>query len=71
MLASGIAFLQENITKLDDDIAEHMPIGFEIAFPAMVEIAQSHGIEVLQDSSVMEEIYAKRDLKLSKYVIQK
>ncbi|KMT06430.1 hypothetical protein BVRB_7g161040 [Beta vulgaris subsp. vulgaris] len=62
----GIEFLKENISKLEDENTEHMPIGFEVAFPALIEIAQSYGIEVAQDSPAMQEIYAKRNLKLTR-----
>ncbi|KAL2933357.1 Ent-copalyl diphosphate synthase chloroplastic [Bienertia sinuspersici] len=62
----GIKFLKENIDKLEDEKTEHMPIGFEVAFPALIEIAYSYGIEVAQDSPVMQEIYAKRNLKLTR-----
>lgn len=62
----GITFLRKNISKLQDEKTEHMPIGFEVAFPSLIEIAQSYGIEVAQDSPAMQEIYAKRDLKLTR-----
>ncbi|XP_021857929.2 ent-copalyl diphosphate synthase 1 isoform X2 [Spinacia oleracea] len=66
MCQQGITFLRKNISKLQDEKTEHMPIGFEVAFPSLIEIAQSYGIEVAQDSPAMQEIYAKRDLKLTR-----
>ena len=63
----GILFLKENINKLQEESMEHMPIGFEIAFPSLIELAQSYGIEVAQDSPAMQDIYDKRDLKLTRY----
>lgn len=45
-----------------------MPIGFEVAFPSLLEIAEDMGIEVPDDSPVLQEIYAQRDLKLKKLV---
>ncbi|KAJ8421794.1 hypothetical protein Cgig2_012317 [Carnegiea gigantea] len=62
----GIAFLKENISKLENEDAEHMPIGFEVAFPALIEIARAHGIEVVEDSPTLQEIYAKRSIKLTR-----
>uniref|UniRef100_A0A2N9H042 Terpene synthase N-terminal domain-containing protein n=1 Tax=Fagus sylvatica TaxID=28930 RepID=A0A2N9H042_FAGSY len=63
----GIDFLKENISKLEYENAEHMPIGFEVAFPSLLDIAHSLDIEVvLDDSSVLQEIYAKRNLKLTR-----
>jgi ent-copalyl diphosphate synthase len=58
--------LKENICKLEFENAEHMPIGFEIAFPSLFEIAQSLNIEVVDDSPVLQEIYAKRNIKLTR-----
>ncbi|XP_021736498.1 ent-copalyl diphosphate synthase, chloroplastic-like isoform X1 [Chenopodium quinoa] len=62
----GITFLKENISKLQDENFEHMPIGFEVAFPSLIEVAQNYGIEVAQDTPAMQEIYAKRNLKLTR-----
>lgn len=44
-----------------------MPIGFEVAFPSLLEIAWNLGIEVPNDSPFLKEIYAQRNLKLTKY----
>ncbi|PSS14615.1 Ent-copalyl diphosphate synthase [Actinidia chinensis var. chinensis] len=60
----GIAFIKENISKLEDEKVEHMPIGFEVAFPSLIERARKLGIQVPDDSPVLQEIYARRNLKL-------
>ena len=45
-----------------------MLIGFEIAFPGLVQKARKYGIEVPDDSHpILKDINAKRDYKLSKY----
>ncbi|XP_059439100.1 (-)-kolavenyl diphosphate synthase TPS28, chloroplastic-like isoform X1 [Corylus avellana] len=62
----GISFLKEKICKLEYENAEHMPIGFEVAFPSLLEIARSLKIEVADDSPVLQEIYAKRNIKLTR-----
>ncbi|KAA8550860.1 hypothetical protein F0562_002544 [Nyssa sinensis] len=62
----GMLFIKENICKLGDETAEHMPIGFEVAFPSLIEIARKLDIEVPDDSQVLQEIYAKRNLKLTR-----
>ncbi|XP_050266353.1 ent-copalyl diphosphate synthase 1 isoform X2 [Quercus robur] len=63
----GITFLKENICKLEYENAEHMPIGFEVAFPSLLDIARSLNIEVVPpDLPVLQEIYAKRNIKLSR-----
>ncbi|XVF80451.1 hypothetical protein PTKIN_Ptkin15bG0074400 [Pterospermum kingtungense] len=57
---------KENISKLGNEKEEHMPIGFEVAFPSLLELARSLDIEIPYDSPVFQDIYAKRDLKLTR-----
>ncbi|TKY62444.1 Ent-copalyl diphosphate synthase [Spatholobus suberectus] len=60
----GMTFFKENLYKLQDENAEHMPIGFEVAFPSLLDLAQSLNIEVPHDSPILKDIFAMRDLKL-------
>ncbi|AEE82229.1 ent-kaurene synthetase A-like protein [Arabidopsis thaliana] len=62
----GITFFRENIGKLEDENDEHMPIGFEVAFPSLLEIARGINIDVPYDSPVLKDIYAKKELKLTR-----
>ncbi|GAB2213843.1 hypothetical protein Droror1_Dr00018164 [Drosera rotundifolia] len=64
----GMTFIKNNMRKLGDENGEHMPIGFEVAFPALVEKAQSLGIDfsVPDKCTVLHEIYAKRRIKLTR-----
>ncbi|KAK7336755.1 hypothetical protein VNO77_17302 [Canavalia gladiata] len=62
----GLAFLKRNLQKLQDVNAEHMPIGFEVAFPSLLDTARSLNIEVPYDSPILKHIFAMRDLKLKK-----
>lgn len=62
----GVKFLKENISKLEDENPEHMPIGFEVAFPSLIDIARKLKIEVPEDTPALREIYARRNLKLTK-----
>ncbi|XP_042491504.1 (-)-kolavenyl diphosphate synthase TPS28, chloroplastic-like [Macadamia integrifolia] len=63
----GMMFIRENMSKLENENEEHMPIGFEIAFPSLVEIAERQDLQVPTDIPVINEIYAKRNLKLTRY----
>ena len=54
-------FFKENLSKLGDENDEHMPIGFEVNFPALLDMARNLNIEVSEDSAVLEDIFAKRD----------
>ena len=60
-------FFKENLGKLQNENAEHMPIGFEVAFPSLLDIARSLNIEVPNDSPILNDIYAKRNVKLTRY----
>ncbi|KAI8574530.1 hypothetical protein RHMOL_Rhmol01G0362000 [Rhododendron molle] len=63
----GLSFIKENINKLEDEDAEHMPIGFEVAFPSLIERARKLDIQVPDDSyPILQEIYARRNLKLTR-----
>ncbi|XP_073151654.1 ent-copalyl diphosphate synthase 1 [Henckelia pumila] len=62
----GICYIQENIAKLGDEDEEHMPIGFEVALPSLIEIAKKLGIDIPDDSPGMQDIYARRNLKLTR-----
>ncbi|XVE73125.1 hypothetical protein DITRI_Ditri11bG0092500 [Diplodiscus trichospermus] len=62
----GVSFFKENISKLENENEEHMPVGFEVAFPSLLEIARSLNIEVPYDAPVFQAISAKRDLKLTR-----
>lgn len=61
-------FFRENIGKLEEEDDEHMPIGFEVAFPSLLEIARGINIDVPYDSPVLKDIYAKKELKLTRFV---
>nr|QWD59163.1 ent-copalyl diphosphate synthase [Aconitum carmichaelii] len=63
---NGLAFIHQNINKLEDESIEHMPIGFEVAFPSLIEIARKIGLEIPVDSPAVQEIYEQRNLKLTK-----
>ncbi|KAL3531338.1 hypothetical protein ACH5RR_010660 [Cinchona calisaya] len=62
----GLLFIRDNIYKLEDENVEHMPIGFEVAFPSLIEIAKKLSIDIPDDSAVLQEIYARRNLKLTR-----
>ncbi|KAL5580006.1 hypothetical protein UlMin_012448 [Ulmus minor] len=62
----GMTFFKENLSKLEDENDEHMPIGFEVAFPSLLEIARNRNLEIPHDSPVLQQIYTKRNFKLSK-----
>ncbi|KAK1307027.1 hypothetical protein QJS10_CPA10g00229 [Acorus calamus] len=62
----GISFLRKNIDRLEEEDIEHMPIGFEVAFPSLVEIALTMDLGLPFDSPAVKDIYAQRTMKLNK-----
>lgn len=63
----GIAFLNQNISKLQHENAEHMPIGFEIAFPSLLQFAQKLNLQILPTHSpILQEINHRRNIKLTR-----
>ncbi|KAL5059577.1 hypothetical protein RYX36_031181 [Vicia faba] len=66
MCEKGMKFFMENLNKIQDENAEYMPIGFEVVFPSLLNIAKRLNIEVPEDSSILKEIFIMRDQKLKK-----
>ncbi|XP_071714189.1 ent-copalyl diphosphate synthase 1-like [Rutidosis leptorrhynchoides] len=65
----GLKFLKGNINKLESENENNMTIGFEVAFPSLIELARKLNINApLSDDEypVLKTIYARRDLKLKK-----
>ncbi|KAH7516567.1 hypothetical protein FEM48_Zijuj10G0148700 [Ziziphus jujuba var. spinosa] len=63
----GMKFFKENLSKLKTENAEHMPGGFEVAFPSLLEMARKINLQVPdQDSPILQDIYARRHIKLSR-----
>ncbi|XP_059299406.1 ent-copalyl diphosphate synthase 1-like isoform X2 [Lycium ferocissimum] len=62
----GMSFIRENLSKIGDENAEHMPIGFEVAFPSLIDIGRKIGVNIPDDSPVLREIYSRRNLKLTR-----
>nr|XP_028944707.1 ent-copalyl diphosphate synthase, chloroplastic-like [Malus domestica] len=63
---NGMAYFK-NISNLRNENAVHMPFGFEVAFPSILELARSLNLEVPDDCPVLNEIYAMRNIKLEKH----
>jgi hypothetical protein len=44
-----------------------MLVGFEITLPTLLEMAKNLGLDIPYHEPALNEIYSKRNLKLSKY----
>ncbi|KAI3877785.1 hypothetical protein MKW92_008404 [Papaver armeniacum] len=67
-LQKGLSFIQQNMCKLQDESTIHLPVGFEIVFPTLMEMARLLDLDIFkdQDSPALQDIYAKRNLKLTR-----
>ncbi|XP_057723590.1 (-)-kolavenyl diphosphate synthase TPS28, chloroplastic-like isoform X1 [Arachis stenosperma] len=64
MCHKGLTFFKENLSKIEDESAAEDLVGFEFTLPSLLDLARSMNIEVPDDSPVLKELSAIRDLKL-------
>ncbi|KAK9137310.1 hypothetical protein Sjap_007904 [Stephania japonica] len=62
----GLSFLRQNLHKLKDEDPEHMPSGFEVRFPSLIEMARKLGLEVPSNSPVLQDLNDRRKQKLKR-----
>ncbi|RCV44154.1 hypothetical protein SETIT_9G351400v2 [Setaria italica] len=62
----GLSFLNQNMRKLAVEDQESMPIGFEIAFPSLIEIAKGLGVDFPYDHQALQGIYTNREIKMKR-----
>ncbi|TKW32144.1 hypothetical protein SEVIR_2G150600v4 [Setaria viridis] len=65
----GLSFIHGNLWRLTEEDAEWMPVGFEITLPTLLEMAKDLGLDLPYDEPALQEIYSRRELKLSKIPI--
>ncbi|TVU33986.1 hypothetical protein EJB05_15806, partial [Eragrostis curvula] len=61
----GLSFVHENLWRLTEDDEDWMLVGFEITLPTLLDMAKNLGLGLPSDEPVLQEIYAKREIKLS------
>nr|UPQ49773.1 ent-copalyl diphosphate synthase [Selaginella wallacei] len=66
IIAKGVEFIKGTMAKMETEDSTHMPIGFEIVFPAMVEEARELGLDIQDDAPVLQRINAEREKKLQR-----
>ncbi|CAN6312185.1 unnamed protein product [Urochloa humidicola] len=62
----GLSFIDQNMWKLAAEDQEWMTIGFEIAFPSLIEIAKSLDIDFPYDHQALQCIYSDREIKMKR-----
>lgn len=58
--------MKKNMCRIDEENLEHMPIGFEVALPSLIDIAKKLEIDIPTQTRGLQEIYARREIKLKK-----
>ncbi|XP_019455520.1 PREDICTED: ent-kaur-16-ene synthase, chloroplastic isoform X2 [Lupinus angustifolius] len=61
----GLLFIESNITSINDE-KQHLPIGFDILFPSLVEYAQDLGINLPLGATSLEAIIRKKEIELQR-----
>uniref|UniRef100_A0A0E0M6Y2 Terpene synthase N-terminal domain-containing protein n=1 Tax=Oryza punctata TaxID=4537 RepID=A0A0E0M6Y2_ORYPU len=62
----GLSFIRENAWRLAQEEDDWMLIGFEITFPALLEMAKVMGLDIPYDEPSFQAIHAKRNIKLAR-----
>nr|APP91795.1 diterpene synthase-like protein [Marchantia polymorpha] len=62
----GVKFIQANLHKLESEVDAHMPIGFEIVFPAMMKNAEALGLALPYKPAFVTAIEPERQKELKK-----
>ncbi|CAN0908639.1 (-)-kolavenyl diphosphate synthase TPS10, chloroplastic [Linum grandiflorum] len=63
----GLNFFNENLSRLEEENMTHMPIGFEVVFPKLLELANGLNLEVdPHHFPALQQIYDAGKLKLEK-----
>lgn len=55
------------MSRLAAEEDDWMLVGFEIAFPSLLDMAKDLDLDIPYDDPALQAIYAKRNLKLAKY----
>ncbi|KAJ1385084.1 Terpenoid cyclases/protein prenyltransferase alpha-alpha toroid [Sesbania bispinosa] len=61
----GLQFIESNITSINDE-KQHLPIGFDILYPSLIEYAQNLGINLPIGASSSEAMIKKREIELQR-----
>ncbi|GJN12783.1 hypothetical protein PR202_ga31094 [Eleusine coracana subsp. coracana] len=67
----GLLFIRENMWRLSEESEDWMLVGFEIAFPSLLDMAKNLGLDIPYHEPALKEIYTQRKRKLAKYVVTK
>ncbi|XP_068499357.1 ent-kaurene synthase TSP4, chloroplastic isoform X2 [Phaseolus vulgaris] len=61
----GLEFIESNITSIKDE-KQHLPIGFGINFPSLIEYAQNLGINLPIGATLLDTMVQNREIELQR-----
>jgi len=61
----GLHFIKSNIASIQDE-KQHLPIGFGINFPSLIEYAQNLGINLPIEATILNTMIQKREIELQR-----
>ncbi|KAJ7559127.1 hypothetical protein O6H91_04G071300 [Diphasiastrum complanatum] len=67
----GISFINSRIQAMEGDDINHMPIGYEIVFPAILEKAQRLNLKIPYNAPIIKKVFAMKEEKLKRISIDK
>ena len=62
----GVDFINNFFSSIQLEADDHMPIGFEVVFPTLLEDAKALGLDLSCDSSIVTKITKERTKKLKR-----
>ncbi|GJN16536.1 hypothetical protein PR202_gb03537 [Eleusine coracana subsp. coracana] len=62
-----LLFIRENMWRLSEEAEDWMLVGFEIAFPSLLDMAKNLGLDIPYHEPALKEIYTQRKRKLAKH----
>ena len=62
----GVDFINNFLLRIQLEADDHMPIGFEVVFPTLLEDAKELGLDLSCDPSIFTKITKERTKKLER-----
>ena len=62
----GVDFINNFLLRIQLEADDHMPIGFEVVFPTLLEDAKELGLDLSCDPSILTKITKERTKKLER-----
>nr|UPQ49774.1 ent-copalyl diphosphate synthase [Vittaria appalachiana] len=65
-IEKGVNFVRNNISKMNHEAEDYMPIGFEVVFPTMMDDAKALGLNLPYDAPIVKKFREEQTKKLNR-----